>query len=200
MHVYLIRHGVTEYNRLRKYQGSLEIPLSPEGREALQPAGFTPDQLWVSPRIRARQTAEILFPGVPFQVSEGLAEMNFGQFEGRSAQEMADDPDYVAWVAGGCVSAPPGGESRDAFSQRVCAALSAIVGEAVHEGITSLAVVAHSGTLMAAMERFGRPTRDYFEWRSQHGGGFEITVSEEEWFFDPVLHYMGEVQFGGVPL
>ena len=88
MDVYLIRHGETVYNKLKKYQGQQEIPLSPEGREALRPAGFVPDQVYVSPLGRARETAEILFPGVKQIPVPGIMEMCFGKFEGQSYEDM----------------------------------------------------------------------------------------------------------------
>ncbi len=35
MEIYLLRHGETQYNRERRYQGLRDIPLSPEGAESL---------------------------------------------------------------------------------------------------------------------------------------------------------------------
>ena len=31
MNIYLLRHGETEYNKQKRYQGTLDIPLSAEG-------------------------------------------------------------------------------------------------------------------------------------------------------------------------
>ena len=57
MQIYLLRHGQTEYNAQHRYQGQQDIPLSAAGRAQLRPAGFMPDVAYVSPLIRARQTA-----------------------------------------------------------------------------------------------------------------------------------------------
>ena len=111
MDVYLIRHGETVYNKLKKYQGQQEIPLSPEGREALRPAGFVPDQVYVSPLGRARETAEILFPGVKQIPVPGIMEMCFGKFEGQSYEDMEHDPVYVDWISRDAKGRCPGGES-----------------------------------------------------------------------------------------
>ena len=70
MQIYLLRHGQTEYNAQHRYQGQQDIPLSAAGRAQLRPAGFMPDVAYVSPLIRARQTAEIFFP--PFSPSKNL--------------------------------------------------------------------------------------------------------------------------------
>lgn len=68
MRIYLLRHGKTAWNAAGRYQGLTDIPLSPEGRAALAPADFTAESVVVSPLLRTRQTAEILFPGAAQQI------------------------------------------------------------------------------------------------------------------------------------
>lgn len=65
MKVYLLRHGETKYNVLKKYQGSRDIPLSDKGRGELVRADISPHTVYVTPLRRTVQTAEILFPGRP---------------------------------------------------------------------------------------------------------------------------------------
>ena len=96
MQIYLLRHGQTEYNAQHRYQGQQDIPLSAAGRAQLRPAGFMPDVVYVSPLIRARQTAEIFFPGCPQIIVQDLREMCFGSFEGRHYIHIEHDPDYLA--------------------------------------------------------------------------------------------------------
>ena len=76
MQIDLLRHGQTEYNAQHRYQGQQDIPLSAAGRAQLRPAGFMPDVVYVSPLIRARQTAEIFFPGCPQIIVQALREMS----------------------------------------------------------------------------------------------------------------------------
>ena len=92
MQIYLLRHGQTEYNAQHRYQGQQDIPLSAAGRAQLRPAGFMPDVAYVSPLIRARQTAEIFFPGCPQIIVQDLREMCFGSFEGRHYIHIEHDP------------------------------------------------------------------------------------------------------------
>ena len=98
MQIYLLRHGQTEYNAQHRYQGQQDIPLSAAGRAQLRPAGFMPDVAYVSPLIRARQTAEIFFPGCPQIIVQDLREMCFGSFEGRHYIHIEHDPAYLAWL------------------------------------------------------------------------------------------------------
>ena len=168
MLVYLLRHGKTTYNEERRYQGVSDPPLSAAGRRALSRAKLCPSRVYVSPLKRAVETTELLFPEAEQIPVPGLREMNFGRFEGRTYQEMAEDPDYQAWVAGGCVDACPGGESRSEASQRICTAFEELIDKEQEQ----LVVVAHGGTQMAILERYGCPERDYYQWQSTNGGGF----------------------------
>lgn len=172
MKVYLLRHGETEWNVQGRYQGISDIPLSPAGIAALSPAGAAVETVAVSPLLRARQTAEILFPGAAQEIEPGLQEMCFGVFEARTAQEMEHDPDYRAWVDGGCTGRIPGGESLEAFIQRVCAAFERVMERAAARGRDPLAIVAHGGVLMAIMSQYAEPRRSYFDWRPPNGGGW----------------------------
>ena len=99
MKVYLLRHGKTSWNNEGRYQGLSDIPLSQEGMSALRPADFSAKTVYVSPLLRARQTAAILFPDAVLKAEPGLQEMDFGVFEGRNAQEMEKDSAYRAWWA-----------------------------------------------------------------------------------------------------
>ena len=143
--VELIRHGETELQAQGRYQGSVDVPLSGEGRRKLTagrekltagrkslnsgreclPAREIyrdPAVVYVSPLKRAGETASLLFPEAVQIVVPGLAEMNFGKFEGRDFKEMENDPDYRAWVDGMCLGKCPGGESRGEFCARTCEA------------------------------------------------------------------------------
>ena len=91
MRVELIRHGETLWQGTGRYQGQTDVPLSEQGRQALSPASFSPEKVYITALQRTRQTAERLFPQARLVVVEDLGEMNFGRFEGRSAAEMEED-------------------------------------------------------------------------------------------------------------
>ena len=166
--LWMIRHGTTRLGEEGKYQGKLDDGLSPKGAEALRQADFKPEALFVSPALRARETAAILFPGAEAHILPDLREMDFGVFEGRSWKEMEGDPDYRAWVDSNCSLRCPGGEDRAAFTDRVNAALE----EVLQNGTDGTVIVAHGGTMMAALGRRGRPARDYWKWQLPCGCGW----------------------------
>ena len=191
MLVYLLRHGKTAWNLEGRYQGSSDIPLCEEGREALKPADFMPEKVYVSPMKRAAETAQLLCPGVQTIAVPGLEEMDFGAFEGKSFRDLADDRAYRAWVEGNCTAPCPGGEGREDFSQRVCAAFERLMAREREQ----LVIVAHGGTQMAILERYGRPHRDYFAWQSPNGGGFLLEA--EHWEENRALRLLREIKTFG---
>ena len=96
--LHLIRHGLTAGNLEGRYIGSgTDLPLCDEGRAqltALKQRLPYPDVplVFVSPLLRARQSADLLFPGVRQLELEDLREMGFGKFENRKVEELVHDP------------------------------------------------------------------------------------------------------------
>ena len=193
MLVYLLRHGQTVYNVQKRYQGQRDIPLSPEGAAQLCRADFDPDLVYVSPLQRTVQTARILFPNARLVPVDGLKEMCFGSFEGRSYVEMEHDPDYLAWVAANCESPCPDGERKAEFCDRICAAFAPLVDKALAEGRDRLVILAHGGTQMAAMERYAVPRKDYYAWCAPNAGGFVLDA--RDWAEKHLLYLVRTVQY-----
>ena len=193
MLIYLLRHGLTEYNAQKRYQGQLDIPLSPEGLAQLRRADIDPKVVYISTLQRTRQTAEVLFPDAELVPVDGLKEMCFGSFEGRNYIEMEHDPDYLAWVDANCESPCPDGETKALFSARVCRAFSALVDKALADGEETLVILAHGGTQMAAMERYALPRRDYYAWCGPNAGGYVLDAAD--WAEKRQLHLVKTVQY-----
>lgn len=87
--LYILRHGTTDWNVLRKLQGRTDIPLNEAGRALARKAAETYadvhfDVCYCSPMVRARETAEILLEGrnIPIIPDNRLREMSFGIYEG----------------------------------------------------------------------------------------------------------------------
>lgn len=191
MLVYLLRHGKTAWNLEGRYQGRSDIPLCEAGKQELSPADFSPERVYVSPMKRAAETAQLLFPGAQSIAVPGLEEMDFGAFEGKRFRDLADDPAYRAWVEGNCTAPCPGGEGREDFSRRVCAAFERLMAREREQ----LVIVAHGGTQMAILEQYGRPHRDYFSWQSPNGGGFLLEA--EHWEQNRALKLLREIKTFG---
>lgn len=152
MKLCLIRHGPTEWNAQRRVQGSVDIPLSAEGRARMEtllpPAGFETARVYVSPKLRARQTASCL--GLRHaRLEPRLIEQNWGDWEGLTREEMlARDGEDAFLRAGsrqGLAFRPPHGESTGELHARV----KSFFGEVARLGEDAIAVT-HMGVLRAA--------------------------------------------------
>ena len=116
----LIRHGETEWSRSGRHTGRTDLDLTDTGREqATQTAEALArlelhDPLVISsPRRRALDTAKLAGLAVD-EVSDLLAEWDYGDYEGKTTPEIREtDPDWLVWTHG-C----PGGESVAAVSER----------------------------------------------------------------------------------
>ena len=189
MNVWLIRHGRTEWNDTGRYQGQTDLPLSNEGAAELVRADFSPKTVYVTPLKRTQETARILFPDARQIVIDDLREMDFGVFEGRTYIEMENDDDYRAWVEDNCRGRCPGGESREEFAARICAAFEKLMDESEDDVV----IVAHGGTQMSVMERFAVPHEPYFSRNAKNGTGYELDASN--WRSDRILKLLRRVSF-----
>jgi len=167
--VYLIRHGQTQGNLERRYIGSTDQPLCPQGRAALAGRVMPPvDRVYVSPLRRCRETAALLYPDMPQEAVPDLRECSFGAFELHSYAELKDDPAYQRWLDTGGTAAPPGGEGKASMQERTVGAFREIA--ARHPG-GSIALVVHGGTIMSLLEALEQ-SRQFYRWQAANGGGF----------------------------
>jgi broad specificity phosphatase PhoE len=121
MRIYLVRHGETEWNRVRRFQGRSNLPLNQEGIKqvnalALALKNKPLNAIYTSPLLRAFETARLIkvfHPSIPIFEEKGLIEMDLGEFDGMKAQDWAEQyPDFrKAWNENPASVQMPGGES-----------------------------------------------------------------------------------------
>ncbi len=157
----LIRHGVTDWNQDRRFQGQIDIPLNSEG---LRQAGLTAGRFASDPALsgvaavhssdlsRAAQTAEPIGRaiGLPVQVDASLRERHYGVFQGLTGDEIVKHhPEaWRRWLAREpAFDLPGGGESLADFHARVERAL---LGLASRYRSRVVVAVAHGGVLDCA--------------------------------------------------
>ena len=177
MKCYLIRHGITEGNKKLRFNGSgTDEPLSKEGREALRKIdGVSEDApVFSSPLIRARETAEIMFPGRKAVVLDDIREMHFGKLEGKNHEELQGDPDFQAWLESEGMIKIPGGESMKEFMMRTAKALTEAYRAAAASDAGSFYVVTHGGTIMALMSWL--TGESHLDFNPPNGAGYEIEI------------------------
>lgn len=163
-----IRHGATAGNLERRYIGRTDEPLCDFGIAQIkkQIGRYSAHQVFVSPMLRTRQTAQLLFPQVKTQVIEDFRETDFGIFEGKTYGELSQCPEYQLWVESGCTGPIPEGECIAAFKQRCCRAFETVI-PATENGTTALVV--HGGVIMAILEAYGMPKKDFYSYHIANG-------------------------------
>lgn len=167
----LIRHSLTAGNLENRYIGKrTDVPLCPAGIQLAQEqaalfSDMRPDLVFVSSMQRCRETANILFSGLPQIVHPDLDECDFGQFEGKNYKELSGNTAYQAWIDSGGTLPFPDGESREHFIQRCCRALEQLVQSHSFE---TAAVVVHGGTCMAVLSELEKSHTPYFDWKIPH--------------------------------
>jgi alpha-ribazole phosphatase len=178
--VVLVRHAEPEHDARGRCYGRLDVALSERGRTfAGRLSGIACDAVYTSPRRRARETAEVF--GAPI-VDERLSELDFGELEGRTYDEIAlERPElYRRWMDEPTHVRFPGGESFEDLRARSCTALAEF--RAAHDTET-IAVVTHGGVIRAALaEALGLPTERIF--------AFDVgycRVSVIDWFGDAAV-------------
>ncbi len=172
MKLYMIRHGATRGNLESRYVGSTDEGLLEESRQRLVkkevPAA---ENIYVSPMIRCLETADILYPKKKKRVVCGFAECDFGEFEYKNYQDLKGNAHYQRFIDSFGECPFPGGESKRAFCARCVCAMEEILEEEPEE---DTALVVHGGTIMALLDYFSKPHRDYFEWQVECGSGFSM--------------------------
>ena len=167
----LIRHGMTEGNKERRYVGCrTDEPLCAEGISQLKRKVYPEAQhVFASPMKRCIETAAILYPGIEPVTVPDFRECDFGGFEYKNYEDLNGREDYQVWIDSGGELPFPGGESRAAFADRCVIAFSALKKNAPQG---DCALIVHGGTIMAIMEAAARPKGNYYSFQVRNGGGY----------------------------
>ena len=195
--IILIRHGKTYGNTLGRYIGITDEELCPEGREELaalrergQYRSIRPDLVYVSPLRRCRQTAELLFPGVPQEICRDLRECDFGEFENKNYKELSGNPAYQAWVDSGGTLPFPGGESREAFQERCRVEFARVLRALKRQAGSNAVFVVHGGTIMSILSAYAPQgaADPFYRWQVKNGEGWRALWDETDkggiWLYD----------------
>ena len=139
MKIYIIRHGETDWNKVRRLQGRSDIPLNEEGRrlaritgEALSSVNFR--AIYTSPLRRAKETAMLVKGDRQIDVieDERLQEISFGIYEGHCCAKdnyEIPDPDFMNFFTQPDQYHPPEGAES---IEELCARTTDFLQELVH--------------------------------------------------------------------
>jgi broad specificity phosphatase PhoE len=169
LRLYIVRHGVTAWNREWRMQGHTDIPLDAEGveqarriAERLSAEPRPPQAVWSSDLARARQTAEAIAAplGLAVQTTPLLRETMLGAWEGltRAEIEARGDAEQLArYLQDSIRHRPPGGETLEAAWERMVGIVTEIRRQHPQGQV---AIVGHGGSLRVLLcEALDAPLR-----------------------------------------
>jgi len=176
----LLRHGQSEWNAVRRWQGLADAPLTDLGRDQAASCASVLDSLgvgfagaWSSPLQRAAETGEIIAErlGVgPVELDERLREADAGEWQGMTPDEI--EVAYPGFLADHL--RPPTFEAFGQVVDRVFATLHDLASMA-SEVDGPLLVTTHSGVIRSVVRRLGESDE-----RVPNLGGVWIGVTTSE--------------------
>lgn len=149
MEIYLIRHTSVDVPAGYAY-GQADVPLRPTFEAEADVvknnlSGEVFDRIWTSPLTRcARLAAYCGYPDA--RRDDRIKELNFGEWEMKSWEEISSDPRSAAWFADWLNYSTPSGESFGDQYNRV----SSFLDELRRSGLRRVCVFAHGGVLTCA--------------------------------------------------
>ncbi|MEI6492101.1 MAG: histidine phosphatase family protein [Verrucomicrobiota bacterium] len=156
--LYLLRHGQTSFSRANAFCGAALNPdLTEDGRQMAEcfakAYGSTPWQsIFSSPLKRTLETAHPICnaTGMSPQVRDGLMEIGYGQWEGKTVEEVEAEfhDDYLAWTADPAWYPPTDGEPAVAIAHRSLQVVEEIQ-KIYDEG--NVLIVSHKATIRILM-------------------------------------------------
>lgn len=193
--IFFARHGETDWNKQRRYQGMMDIPLNAKGQkqadamgplmvELLRDHGHDPQQIpWFSSPLgrsaetmqRIRAAFDVTLPEIRFD--NRLREISFGELEGKLHDEL---PDHLSTAPGNRNAdywhhRPPAGENYQDVSDRLEDFATGLDGSAI--------IVAHGG-IMRALRKIieGVETGEAMNWHPPQGVIARFTPGQMQLF------------------
>jgi broad specificity phosphatase PhoE len=188
--ILLIRHGLTDWNLERRWQGHYDMPLNAEGREqarrlARRLTGWPIAAIYSSDLARAADTARVLGDGLGIEpvLDPVWRELHVGLFEGHTREEIREHfPEAWEQMSQGFVEAPEG-ETVGELARRVVPCFEHLVAE--HAG-EMFAIVSHGATLRSILGHVLGTGSDHLP-RVTLAGNTGISIVEAQPPLPPVI-------------
>ena len=172
--VRLMRHAPTKENLEKRYIGWTDSPLIDPS--VLPEVDRHVHKVVGSDLIRCQQTAAKYFPNAMYIRDARFRETNFGDFEGKTYEELKFDTRYCAWLDDPNENIPPNGEGFNTFCNRVIKGFLALPKED-----NDYVLVVHGGVIRAILMQFGPDEKPFWFYNVPHDVQFTLTFSKKAW-------------------
>ena len=178
----LIRHSITTGNLEKRYIGTTDESLCKEGIELIESKTFPLAKLvYCSPLLRCIETAKLIYKEIEPIVYNELRECDFGLFENKNYIDLQGNIDYQNWINSNGTLTFPRGESREDFKKRSVKAFDKIINDILDRDIETSAMIVHGGTIMAILDEYSYPHKDFYHWQVKNCEGFIIEINKNLW-------------------
>lgn len=177
----LIRHGATINNERNMYQGWLDTPLLPRETERLHRLKSSypkPDRVLSSDLPRCLETASILFPHHRIEANANFRELHFGDFEGKSYEQLKNNQSYQNWLNDPFLHPPSNGESFRMFTNRLQKGWDSLHRKFT-DRVDEIAIVTHGGVIRYYLENYAPNKKTFWKWTVPLGGGYRLVTTKE---------------------
>jgi broad specificity phosphatase PhoE len=153
MLILIVRHGETDYNKMKRVQGRLQVPLNENGKtQALQVAEclrqYKITHIYCSGLVRARETADIINQSfsLPIITDNRLIERNWGIWQNRDVNEiLKQETELKFWNEENLDLNPHLGETTRDLMARSADFLNSLIQH--HTASDVILVVTHGGPM-----------------------------------------------------
>lgn len=177
--VTFLRHGMTKWNEESRYLGWSDLPLSEAGKEKVRLLSIPrikPNLIITSSLLRCIETANLLYENIPMQIDENLKEIHFGDWEGRTYEQLKDVPSYKHWLEHPNEFAPEHGETLPFFQQRVLRAWQDLIEEQNEAEATELVFIVHGGVIRYLLTELTKNLHSFWEWDVRFHQAFRLLL------------------------
>ncbi|WP_084787492.1 histidine phosphatase family protein [Anaerobacillus alkalidiazotrophicus] len=178
----LIRHGVTDWNKQKRYLGHTDIGLLQSELETLdglkkQIYGQPFSYVFSSDLRRCQETLDYLNVKMSVIVDERLREINFGDWEGKTYDELKCDANYQEWLNDWEQSSPPNGEAWSEFTSRIDLFLDELIKRVQKEQKNKfpIVMVTHGGVIRYLLLKF-YASRTLWDFPVEHGKALKLSL------------------------
>ncbi|WP_019241979.1 MULTISPECIES: histidine phosphatase family protein [Bacillus] len=183
IHLILIRHGMTAFNRQKKYMGYTDEPILADSLldyKKLRAIFIQKkmDKIFSSDLLRCQQTAHFLFGEQEICCDPRLREIHFGDWEGKTYEQLKNSPDYCYWLSNWQTASIPNGECGIDFKNRIIQFMLEKVLLNEHFG-KSIAIVSHGGVIRHIVSSLCTDI-DYWDVKVHFGQATELFLVKKE--------------------
>ena len=177
MKLNLIRHGKSEANEKQLYCGQSDVSVTKQGilelKELKKNIVYPTADIYITSGLtRTLETIQILYDRDPDIIISEFMELDMGDFEMKSHDELKDKPEYQRWIEDIDNVACPNGESKITFINRVNRGIEKLLNIKTESAV----IICHGGVISSIMDRYFPGKSNFYEWQPSYGRGYTLEI------------------------